>query len=141
MDKEIKQLNQLWTDIYYLLRYKHKENITHQSVRILQIIDKEDEVGIKDIAEGIKVSHNTASEHVKRLLEKDYVYKTRGEIDQRKVILMLTDLGKEVLLQNSSLNEEKLQQLLFEQMTEQERETILKAFNLMKERAQIVRDY
>ncbi|ODG90158.1 MarR family transcriptional regulator [Gottfriedia luciferensis] len=141
MDKEIKQLNQLWTDIYYLLRYKHKENITHQSVRILQIIDKEAEVGIKDISEGIKVSHNTASEHVKRLLEKQYVYKTRGEIDQRKVILMLTDLGKEVLLQNSSLNEEKLQQLLFKQMTEEERETIMKAFNLMKERAQNVRDY
>ncbi|MFB7138529.1 MarR family winged helix-turn-helix transcriptional regulator [Gottfriedia sp. NPDC056225] len=140
MSKEVKQLNQLWTDIYYVLRYKHKENITHQGVRILQMIDKEVEVGIKEIAEGIQVSHNTASEHVKRLLEKEYIYKTRGENDQRKVILKLSDLGKEVLLQNSSLNEEKLQQLLFEQMTEQERESILNAFNLLKERAQNVRD-
>lgn len=140
MNKEIKQLNQLWTDIYYILRYKHKENITHQGVRILQMIEKEDEIGIKDIAEGIQVSHNTASEHVKRLLEKEYVYKTRGVLDQRKVILKISDLGRDVLLQNSSLNEEKLQQLLFEQMTEQERESVIKAFNLMKERAQNVRD-
>lgn len=141
MSNEIKRLNELWTDIYYVLRYKHKEQITHQSVRILHIIDKENEVGIKDIAEGIQVSHNTASEHVKRLLDKEYVFKTRGEIDQRKVTLELTDLGKEVLLQNSSLDEEKLHQLLFEHMTEQERETILKAFDLMKERAQNVHDH
>ncbi|WP_088066809.1 MarR family winged helix-turn-helix transcriptional regulator [Gottfriedia luciferensis] len=141
MSNEIKRLNELWTDIYYVLRYKHKEQITHQSVRILQIIDKENEVGIKDIAEGIQVSHNTASEHVKRLLDKEYVFKTRGEIDQRKVTLELTDLGKEVLLQNSSLDEEKLHQLLFEHMTEQERESILKAFDLMKERAQNVHDH
>lgn len=141
MSNDIKRLNKLWTDIYYVLRYKHKEQITHQSVRILQIIDKENEVGIKEIAEGIQVSHNTASEHVKRLLDKEYVFKTRGEIDQRKVTLELTELGKKVLLQNSSLDEEKLHQLLFEQMTEQERETIFKAFNLMKERAQNVHDH
>lgn len=141
MTKEIKQLNQLWTDIYYILRYKHKENITHQSVRILQIIEKENDVGIKDIAQGIQISHNTASEHVKRLLEKEYVYKTRGIVDQRKVILKLTDLGKDVLLQNSSLNEEMLQHLLYEHMTDEERKSILDALHLMKERAQHVHNH
>ena len=55
---------------------------------------KEKAVGIKDIAGAIQVSHNTASEHIKRLLKKKYVYKTRSVEDERKVILKLTSLGR-----------------------------------------------
>ncbi len=139
MDKEIVQINQLWTDIYYQLRYNHQEKITHQSIRILQVIQKEDEVGIKEIAEAIQVSHNTASEHIKRLLEKSYVFKIRSSEDERKVILRLTDLGSDVLHRHSSLDDEKLKQVLFEQMSDKERKLILEAFTLLKERAKDVR--
>ncbi|CAH2714562.1 hypothetical protein BACCIP111895_01734 [Neobacillus rhizosphaerae] len=138
MVKEIAQINQLWTDIYYQLRYNHKEKITHQSIRIMQVIQKENEVGIKDIAQEIQVSHNTASEHVKRLLEKEYVFKTRSKVDERKVILKLTDEGTSVLHRHSSLDEEKLEHLLFEKMTDEERQSILDAFTLLKERAEDV---
>ncbi|OAJ76079.1 MarR family transcriptional regulator [Brevibacillus sp. SKDU10] len=138
MTKEIVKLNQLWTDIYYQLRYNHNEKITHQSIRILQVIQKESEVGIKDIAQAIQVSHNTASEHIKRLLEKEYVFKTRSQIDERKVILKLTDAGNEVLHRHSSLDEEKLEHLLFEKMTAEERQFVLDAFTLIKERAEDV---
>ncbi|AKF95717.1 MarR family transcriptional regulator [Brevibacillus laterosporus] len=138
MTKEIVKLNQLWTDIYYQLRYNHNEKITHQSIRILQVIQKESEVGIKDIAQAIQVSHNTASEHIKRLLEKEYVFKTRSQIDERKVILKLTDVGNEALHRHSSLDEEKLEHLLFEKMTAEERQFVLDAFTLMKERAEDV---
>lgn len=138
MTKEIVKLNQLWTDIYYQLRYNHNEKITHQSIRILQVIQKESEVGIKDIAQAIQVSHNTASEHIKRLLEKEYVFKTRSQIDERKVILKLTDVGNEALHRHSNLDEEKLEHLLFEKMTAEERQFVLDAFTLMKERAEDV---
>ncbi|QWI73154.1 MarR family transcriptional regulator (plasmid) [Bacillus mycoides] len=138
MTNEIVQLNQLWTDIYYQLRYNHQEKITHQAIRIMQIIQKESEVGIKDIAHEIQVSHNTASEHVKRLLEKGYVFKTRSEVDERKVVLKLTDLGDEVLHRHSSLDEEKLKYILFEKMTYEERQSIVDAFTLLKERAENV---
>ncbi|MES1039718.1 MarR family winged helix-turn-helix transcriptional regulator [Peribacillus simplex] len=138
MLKEIGQLNQLWTDIYYQLRYKHQEKITHQSIRILQVIQKENDVGIKEIAKTIHVSHNTASEHIKRLLEKKYVIKTRSIKDERKVVLKLTDLGGDVLHRHSSLDEEKLKQLLFEKMSKEERKLILEAFTLLKERAEDV---
>ncbi|MBV7509715.1 MarR family transcriptional regulator [Bacillus sp. sid0103] len=140
MVKEIEQLNHLWTNIYYQLRYDHQEKITHQNIRILQVIQKEDEVGIKEIAEAIQVSHNTASEHIKRLLEKKYVFKTRSSEDERKVILRLTDLGNDVLHRHSSLDEEKLKQVLFEQMSDEERKLILEAFTLLKERAKDVRN-
>ncbi|WP_026585051.1 MarR family winged helix-turn-helix transcriptional regulator [Bacillus sp. J33] len=138
MIKEIALLNHLWTDIYYQLRYNHQEKITHQSIRILQVIQKEEEVGIKEIAEAIQVSHNTASEHIKRLLEKNYVFKTRSTKDERKVILGLSDLGIEVLHRHSSLDEEKLKQVLFERMSYEERQRIIEAFTLLKERAKDV---
>ncbi|WP_439330853.1 MarR family winged helix-turn-helix transcriptional regulator [Neobacillus piezotolerans] len=131
---EIKKINELWTDIYYLLRYNHQEKLTHQNIRILQVIQKENEVGIKEIATAIQVSHNTASEHIKRLIEKKYVYKTRSTEDERKVILRLTDLGMELLHRHSSLDEEKLEQILFDHMNSDERQLILEAFSLLKER-------
>ncbi|RDU37825.1 MarR family transcriptional regulator [Neobacillus piezotolerans] len=134
MDMEIKKINELWTDIYYLLRYNHQEKLTHQNIRILQVIQKENEVGIKEIATAIQVSHNTASEHIKRLIEKKYVYKTRSTEDERKVILRLTDLGMELLHRHSSLDEEKLEQILFDHMNSDERQLILEAFSLLKER-------
>ncbi|MEH7664338.1 MarR family transcriptional regulator, partial [Bacillus velezensis] len=108
--------------------------------RILQVIQKEKPVGIKDIAEAIQVSHNTASEHIKRLLQKKYVYKTRSVEDERKVILKLTSLGADVLYRHSGLDEEKLKQLLFDSMNNEERTLVLKAFSLMKERAEDVYD-
>ena len=138
MIKEIALLNHLWTDIYYQLRYNHQEKIPHQSIRILQVIKKEEEVGIKEIAEAIQVSHNTASEHIKRLFEKKYVFKTRSIEDERKVILRLTDLGSDVLHRHSSLDEEKLKKVLFKQMSAEERELILEAFTLLQERAKDV---
>ncbi|XXM72341.1 MarR family winged helix-turn-helix transcriptional regulator [Lysinibacillus sphaericus] len=138
MNKEIVELNQLWTDIYYHLRYNHQEKITHQAIRILQVIEKQDDVGIKEISKAIQVSPNTGSEHIKRLLAKKYVFKTRSKEDERKVILKLTDLGRDVLHRHSSLDEEKLTQVLFDQMSEKEREMILAAFTLLKERAKDV---
>ncbi|MFD9626586.1 MarR family winged helix-turn-helix transcriptional regulator [Peribacillus muralis] len=134
MKKGIVKINQLWTDIYYQLRYTHQEKITHQSIRIMQVIEKENEVGIKEIAKAIQVSHNTASEHIKRLMEKEYVFKSRSSKDERKVILRLTELGGEVLHRHSSLNEEKLEHLLYEKMSSEERQLILDAFTLMRER-------
>ncbi|GGE29976.1 MarR family transcriptional regulator [Pullulanibacillus camelliae] len=138
MLREIEQLNQLWTDIYYHLRYTHHEKITHQSIRIMQVIEKENEVGIKVIAKAIQVSHNTASEHIKRLIEKGYVFKSRSTKDERKVILRLTDLGSDVLHRHSSLDEKKLKQLLFEKMSDEERQLIFAAFALMRGRAKTV---
>lgn len=138
MINEIARLNQLWTDIYYHLRYNHKEKITHQSIRIMQVIQKENEAGIKEIAEAMELSHNTASEHIKRLLEKQYVCKARSKADERKVVLKLTETGNEVLHRHSSLDEEKLE-LLFAEMTEAERQSIIDAFTLLKEKAEHVR--
>ncbi|KMJ57203.1 MarR family transcriptional regulator [Bacillus sp. LL01] len=104
-------LNEYWTDIYFHLHYVHKEKISHQMVRILQLIDKKEETAVKQIASFLQVSPNTASEHVKRMIEKDYIHKRRDALDERKVILCLTELGAEILHRNTSLDKEKLEQV------------------------------
>lgn len=127
-------LNQYWTDIYYRLHYPHKEKVTHQVIRILQLVKKEESVGINEIAAYIKVSHNTASEHVKRIIEKKYLIKKRDALDERKVVLCLTDWGKEVLHENTSLDEHKLNHILNE-LSHDEKELIEHAFRILSERA------
>ncbi|MBN3555582.1 winged helix-turn-helix transcriptional regulator [Fictibacillus nanhaiensis] len=128
------KLNQYWTDIYFHLHYPHGEKITHQVVRILQLIEKKDRVVVNDVATYLKISHNTASEHVKRMIHKNYIEKKRDLEDERKVILQLTDIGKTVLHENTSLDEEKLNRV-FSKMDEVEIELITNAFKLLSERS------
>lgn len=134
---KVEELNSYWTSIYYHLHYTHQEKITHQTIRLLQHIDKSSSVGIKEIADYLHVSHNTASEHVKRNIDKGYVYKNRDIHDERKVILHLTEAGKDLLKRNSSLDEEKVSAILRE-MTASEKQLIQQAFQLLCERAKHV---
>ena len=134
---KVEELNSYWTSIYYHLHYTHQEKITHQTIRLLQHIDKSSSVGIKEIADYLHVSHNTASEHVKRNIDKGYVYKNRDIHDERKVILHLTEAGKDILKRNSSLDEEKISAILRE-MTASEKQLIQQAFQLLSERAKHV---
>jgi MarR family transcriptional regulator, organic hydroperoxide resistance regulator len=134
MSNNISLLNQYWTDIYFYLHYPHKEKISHQVVRILQLIDKRKEIGVSEVASHLNVSHNTASEHVKRMIAKKYLKKERATKDGRKVILSLTNLGEEVLYRNTSLDEKKLEHVL-NQLNENEKSLIENALKTLSERA------
>jgi len=134
VNQKVKQLNKYWTDIYFHLHYAHKEKISHQVVRILQLIDKKEEVGVNEIASYLQVSQNTASEHVKRMIEKNFLTKERDLLDERRVILRLTELGKDVLHRNTSLDEEKLAQIM-NQLEDNEKEVVEQAFKILSERA------
>ncbi len=134
VNSKVKQINQYWTDIYFHLHYFHKEKISHQVVRILQLIDKKEDIGVNEIASYIQVSHNTASEHVKRMIEKNFLTKERDLIDERRVILRLTDFGEDVLLRNTSLDEEKLAQII-DRLKDNEKEIIEQALKILSERA------
>lgn len=128
------RLNDYWTNIYYHLHYPHKEKVTHQIIRLLQHVQKNDQTGINHISSYLKISHNTASDHVKRAMEKEYLVKQRDPLDERKVILRLTDRGTKVLYHNTSLDEEKVATILTE-LTHDEQQLIEHAFKLLSERA------
>lgn len=135
MEMESKAINDYWTDIYYNLHYSHQEKITHQVIRILQHVQKEENIGINELANYLNVSQNTASDHIKRIITKGFLIKRRDSYDERKVILCLTDKGKEVVYRNTSLDEEKLDNIL-QSLNNEEKEMIMKAFQLLSEHAQ-----
>ncbi|UFT98336.1 MarR family winged helix-turn-helix transcriptional regulator [Radiobacillus kanasensis] len=139
MTNYYKVLNQYWTDIYYHLHYQHEEKLTHQAIRIMQHVEKNKAIGINELAEQMNVSQNTASEHIKRLIKKEYVSKERDSKDERKVILALTEDGEDVLYRNTSLDETKLQ-LIMEQLGEEERKKIMEGLQLLSEGVKHVRN-
>ncbi|MFF2176417.1 MarR family winged helix-turn-helix transcriptional regulator [Lysinibacillus sp. NPDC058147] len=128
----IKDINNYFTSIYYHLHTTHEESISHQSVRILQMIQKEDEVTVRNVAELLHISQNTASEHIKKLERNGWVKKERAIDDQRKVYLHLTAEGLHILKKNTELDDEKLQHTL-NQLSDEDQQTILQAFRLLSE--------
>ncbi len=128
----IQEINHYFTNIFYHLHTTHEDVISHQSVRILQMIQKEDEVTVRDIATLLNISQNTASEHIKKLERHGWVEKIRATDDQRKVKLFLTDKGQLVLKKNTELDDNKLRQAL-NLLSEEEQKTILEAFRLLSE--------
>ncbi|MDC3412456.1 MarR family winged helix-turn-helix transcriptional regulator [Aquibacillus sp. 3ASR75-11] len=128
----VSEINYYWTEIYYHLHLPHKEKITHQVIRILQHIEKNNGIGIGEVATYLNVSHNTASENVKRIIQKGYLQKQRDLSDERKVILCLTDTGKDVLYRNTSLDEEKLKKVL-NQFSSKDRQMIEQGFRTLSE--------
>lgn len=134
MTSNVKKINECWTDIYFHLHYPHTEKISHQAIRILQLVEKKEEVGVNEVATYLQISHNTASEHVKRMVEKNLLIKERDPLDERRVHLHLTKMGKEVVRRNTSLDEEKLNRVM-NQLGDKEKEIIEQAFKLLSEQA------
>lgn len=132
MTSKVKNLNEQWTDIYFHLHYPHTEKISHQVIRILQLIEKKEKVGVNEVAIHLQISHNTASEHVKRMVEKNLLVKERDSLDERRVLLGLTKIGREVVHRNTSLDEEKLEQVM-NQLGEKERKVVEQAFKILSE--------
>jgi DNA-binding MarR family transcriptional regulator len=124
-------INEAWTDLYYYLHYKHEESLTHQNIRCMQSIEKNKHVTVQFLSEVMDISHNTASEHIKRLIQKGYVRKEKNPDDKRVVQVELTDKGREVLKRNTELDEQKLQ-IVLDRLSSEEKEQILKSFELLK---------
>ncbi|KUP38265.1 MarR family transcriptional regulator [Bacillus halotolerans] len=130
----INKLNQQWTDIYYSLHYKQKDNISHQAIRLMQHIEKQGEATIGALAEYLSVSHNTASEHTKRLIQKGLAAKRRSQQDERKVLVVLTKEGRSVLEQHTQLDKEKLKEII-ERISASEKELIQQALEILSKEA------
>ncbi|MEC1682287.1 MarR family winged helix-turn-helix transcriptional regulator [Bacillus mojavensis] len=130
----INKLNQQWTDIYYSLHYKQKDNISHQAIRLMQHIEKQGEATIGALAEYLSVSHNTASEHTKRLIQKGLAAKRRSQQDERKVLVVLTKKGRSVLEQHTQLDKEKLKEII-ERISPSEKVLIQQAFEILSKEA------
>lgn len=133
----MEKLNECFASIYYYLHPTQQQNITHQSVRILQLIQKEEGVTVRKIADAFQISHNTASEHIKKLEQQGWVMKERSAEDQRVVNLTLSELGIKVVKENTELDGEKLEKA-FARLSTEEQKHVEEAFHLLSEAAKDV---
>ncbi|WP_407544948.1 MarR family winged helix-turn-helix transcriptional regulator [Priestia sp. HNGD-A6] len=129
---DVTKINDSLTDIYFYLHYKHEETLTHQNIRCMQMIKKKKEVTVKDLSEVLDVTHHTASEHIKRLINKGILEKERSAYDKRVVYVKLTPYGEEVLKRNTELDKEKLKMIL-ERLSLEEQQKIINAFSVLRE--------
>ncbi|MFP7736145.1 MarR family winged helix-turn-helix transcriptional regulator [Priestia aryabhattai] len=129
---DVTKINDSLTDIYFYLHYKHEETLTHQNIRCMQMIKKKKEVTVKDLSEVLSVTHHTASEHIKRLINKGILEKERSAYDKRIVYVKLTPYGEEALKRNTELDEEKLKMIL-ERLSLEEQQKIIDAFSILRE--------
>ncbi|PEZ03595.1 MarR family transcriptional regulator [Bacillus sp. AFS018417] len=127
-------LNKHWETIYFYLRHEYEENLTHQAIRILQMISRKEAPTISHIAAELHLSHNTASEHIKRLIQKGFVVKERSKQDERVVIVKLTETGQQALATHTLLDEAKLKQI-GEKLSKEEKKLIQSAFELLAKEA------
>ncbi|PHA01894.1 MarR family transcriptional regulator [Bacillus pseudomycoides] len=127
-------LNKHWETIYFYLRHEYEENLSHQAIRILQMISRKETQTISHIATELHLSHNTASEHIKRLIQKGFVIKERSKQDERVVIVKLTETGQQALATHTLLDEAKLKQI-GEKLSKEEKKLIQSAFELLAKEA------
>ncbi|HDR7435092.1 MULTISPECIES: MarR family transcriptional regulator [Bacillus] len=130
----MKDINEHWESIYYHLRYEYEDNLSHQAIRILQLISREKDITIGKLATELSLSHNTTSEHVKRLIQKGFIMKERNKQDERVVNLTLTKEGIEGLEKHTLLDKEKIK-ILESQLSKEEQQLIEKAFSLLAKEA------
>ncbi|WP_002149034.1 MarR family winged helix-turn-helix transcriptional regulator [Bacillus cereus] len=130
----MKDINQHWESIYYHLRYEYEDNLSHQAIRILQIVSREKDITIGKVASELGLSNNTASEHIKRLIQKGFIMKERNKQDERVVNLTLTAEGIEALEKHTLLDKEKIK-ILESQLSKEEQQLIEKAFSLLAKEA------
>lgn len=125
-----REVNDHLTKIYFYLHYENQAKISHKSIRLLQLLEKREEVTVGDVAEFLKISPNTASENVKRLVKERYVKKEYSADDERKVYLHLTPQGKEIVRLNTNYDEDKLA-IIFDNLDVGDRQRILDGFTLL----------
>jgi DNA-binding MarR family transcriptional regulator len=81
---------------------RHIENISHEDTKIgsgifiLNIIESKPESIMKDIVENLNLGASTATRQVDLLVKKGIIKRDVLETDRRKVILALTEEGKQI---------------------------------------------
>jgi DNA-binding MarR family transcriptional regulator len=94
------EISHAMSDTYYFCHAAYSDNIGHQAVRLLHLLDHEDHVTVGRVAEELGSAANTASELVDRLVDRGLVERLRSQLDRRVVHLHLTVAGRNALSQH-----------------------------------------
>lgn len=122
----------LYAAIYRRCQPRYFINLSHQAVRSLQFIS-EGPATVQGVAAHLGCAPNSASEIVRRLVQRGLVAKSRSPNDERIVELSLTQDGVRALEEQTLLDQEKLARCL-ERMPADEREAVRSGLDLLLNR-------
>lgn len=72
-------------------------NINAAQGRILYSLSKEDHVPIHTLVKNTKLSKSTLTLMLDRLNEENYISRERSQVDRRKVLISITEKGKNII--------------------------------------------
>lgn len=113
--EQLKLENQLCFPVYAASRlitreyqpYLDELGITYPQYLVLMILWEEDRVPVNDIAKKLILNTNTMTPLLKRMEQQGIVARERSKDDERKVIVQLTEKGKD-MREKAALIPEKL---------------------------------
>lgn len=85
--------------------------ITYPQYLVLMVLWETDGVPVKELSEKLFLETNTLTPLLKRLEQKDIVTRVRSKADERKVIISLTQKGKDLKLKAKEIPEKLMLQL------------------------------
>ncbi len=80
----------------------------HQLLLALKGLPEGRTATVSELAERLQIQHHSTVELINRMVEKNFLERSRDESDQRKVIIHLTPRGEEVLRNLSLLHSTEL---------------------------------
>lgn len=85
--------------------------ITYPQYLVLMVLWETDGIPVKELSEKLFLETNTLTPLLKRLEQKDIVTRVRSKADERKVIISLTQKGKDLKLKAKEIPEKLMLQL------------------------------
>ena len=85
------------------------ESQQHQALLALKGLPDGKQATVSYLAERLQLQNNSTVELINRLAENNYVQRRRDEVDQRRVIVELTERGEEILRELTLAHRDELQ--------------------------------
>lgn len=117
---QLKLENQLCFPVYAASRLITREyqplldelGITYPQYLVLMILWEKDQLPVNDIAKKLVLNTNTITPLLKRMEQQGLVERLRSKEDERKVLVYLTEKGKQLQEQAGQIPEQLVSQLL-----------------------------
>lgn len=113
------------------LREVSELRATPGQLSLLRILVEQKRCTMQEIAEHLAVTPSTATAMVKRLLEKEYIERSRGDADWRTVWIKPTERGLQAVTVYDRVRLNSLRHRL-ERLSEQERQSLIAALPALR---------
>ena len=100
--------------------YLDKLGITYPQYLVMMILWEEDHVPVNDIAKKLILNTNTITPLLKRMEQLELLLRKRSKEDERKVLVQLTEKGRQLQEQAALIPEQLLNQILGEDLDVQD---------------------